>query len=291
MLLRMFEFIKPNLVVPDLEIFAVTQRRQKNRRKVGLISRPTTRKVAAKGRLGLSCCVGNFRMDLRFIASCVFSFGTAASLHFVPGDWPASKVTSVDILATLLVSLLCPCLLGLVRHVDVARMSWTVLGWLWLAMLIRQTVLAVSLPKLVNRDLTIGAVAVWNSSVICLAMDLLSLRTRRTPFERFKCNHLVVKKVEGTILRLTPSTVVAPKGCCAICMQALRPPNRSASTRALSVSRLRPRINAGNLKCHGTSQVLQTNCLHFFHVSCIAKWVRMSLNTSNCPVCSRPITD
>lgn len=53
-LLRMFESIlKPiERIVPELEIFAVTQRRQKNRRKVGLISRPTTRKVAAKGRLG-----------------------------------------------------------------------------------------------------------------------------------------------------------------------------------------------------------------------------------------------
>lgn len=232
-------------------------------------------------------------MEARFIACCVVSVGVAVSLHFVSGDWPSSKVVSIDLLVTLIVSILGPGLISLMHNIGMIRRAWTILAWLWFALLIRHTILAVSLPNYVNRDLAIASVAIWNSSMISCMMDLLCVLTdnHRGSFDRFVGNRFVVKKVEGSIMRLSPSTIVAPKGCCAICMQALRPPNRAASTRALSITRLRPRINAGNLKCHGTSQVLQTNCLHLFHVACIAKWVRMSLNTSTCPVCSRPITD
>ena len=221
------------------------------------------------------------------------SVGVAASLHCVSGDWPSSKVLSIDLLVTLIVSLIGPGFISLMHSVGMIRRAWTMLGLLWVALLIRQTVLALSLPEYVNRDLAIASVAIWNSSIICCMIDLVSVLgdNQRDSYDRFAVDRFVVKKVEGSIMRLSPSTVVAPKGSCAICMQVLRPPNRAASSRSLSITRLRPRINAGNLKCHGTSQVLQTNCLHLFHVACIAKWVRMSLNTSTCPVCSRPITE
>jgi len=44
--------IRAEQIFPDLEIFAKTHVRQKNRRKVGLVSRPTMRKMAARGILG-----------------------------------------------------------------------------------------------------------------------------------------------------------------------------------------------------------------------------------------------
>ena len=224
---------------------------------------------------------------IKVALSVATSLSATIFLHFFPGHWPSRRLPIIDVLLTLLVSMIVPCLVAAVSVSQVNNRSWVVLGWIWTSLLFRQTFLALTLPSLISRPTALVALVVWHTSLLSLIFNLLkSAIVNEAKYEEL----FVVKKVEGEVLRLSPSTLAAPRGTCSICFQSLRPPSRQGAVRSLSLTRVRPRMSAGNLKCNGTNEVLKTNCRHYFHVACVSKWVKISAQKSCCPVCARPIT-
>ena len=212
-------------------------------------------------------------------------------LHVLPSTTLSCTPVSlafIDVLITLLTSVVFP--IYLIPRIDSAltNFKWTLFAWCWCGLLIRQAAFIFILPSRFHAVCAISTLAFTHCCLWSIKLEILFAFVNFFEVPLDSPRRVVEKEVLGCVLKVSPSSVNPPKGNCAICMQGLAPNRGNRS--GLTISRLRPKLTVGHHGENGTTEVLETPCCHHFHLGCIARWIKSSASVSKCPVCSRSIT-
>ena len=171
------------------------------------------------------------------------------------------------------------------------RAPYGMLTWLWTIAFFRNFTLVLLLPRKADALWILALLLVLHTGLFISLYSIIQ-SMHDAEYQNLHSSHfqVIVKRAKGEVKRISatsPKRII--RDVCSICMQSIMV--RTRSNVSLDINRLHPRFNHGKSSDAGVFKVYEPPCKHGFHLDCISKWMKVSVQNTKCPNCMQTITE